>query len=58
VLIIIGLIIGATPSGQEMVSAAATRTQATQIQKYDAAVDTFKTTPIDRRRSCGSFRYR
>jgi prepilin-type N-terminal cleavage/methylation domain-containing protein len=42
VLVIIGLIIGGILVGQDMVAAAATHAQITQMQKYNAAVNTFR----------------
>jgi prepilin-type N-terminal cleavage/methylation domain-containing protein len=43
VLVIIGLIIGGVLMGQDMIKAAETRAQLTQIEKYNAAVNTFRT---------------
>lgn len=43
VLVIIGLIVGGILVGQDMIHAAAIRAQVSQIEKYDSAVNTFKT---------------
>ena len=43
VLVIIGLIVGGILVGQDMISAAATRAQVSQIEKYNTAVNTFVT---------------
>ena len=42
VLVIIGLIIGGVLLGRDLISAAAVRAQIAQIEKYNAAVNTFK----------------
>jgi len=42
VLVIIGLIVGGVLAGQDLISAAAARSQITQIEKYNRAVNTFK----------------
>lgn len=42
VLVIIGLIVGGVLAGQELISAAATRAQLAQIEKYNTAVRTFQ----------------
>src|SRR5262249_26026143 len=43
VLVIIGLIVGGIPVGQDMIKAAEIRGIISQIQKYDSAVNTFRT---------------
>src|ERR1700710_2201298 len=43
VLVIIGLIVGGVLVGQDLIKAAATRAQISQIEKYNQAVNTFKT---------------
>jgi prepilin-type N-terminal cleavage/methylation domain-containing protein len=43
VLVIIGLIVGGILVGQDLIKAAETRAQITQIEKYNQAVNTFKT---------------
>src|ERR1035441_8985409 len=43
VLVIIGLIIGGILVGQDLINAAAIRAQVSQIEKYNAAVNTFRT---------------
>ena len=43
VLVIIGLIIGGVLVGQDLIKAAASRAQIAQIEKYNQAVNTFKT---------------
>jgi hypothetical protein len=43
VLVIIGLIVGGVLLGQELISQAATRAQIAQIEKYNTAVNTFRT---------------
>jgi prepilin-type N-terminal cleavage/methylation domain-containing protein len=42
VLVIIGLIVGAILTGQDLINAAATRAQISQIEKYQTAVRTFQ----------------
>jgi hypothetical protein len=42
VLVIIGLIVGGVLVGQSLISAAEVRAQITQIEKYNAAVNTFR----------------
>ena len=42
VIIIIGLIVGGIMVGQTLISAATVRAQATQIEKYHQAVNTFR----------------
>ena len=42
VLVVIGLIIGGILVGQDLIQAAETRSQITQIEKYNAAVNTFR----------------
>src|SRR5271155_5585595 len=42
VLVIIGLIVGGILVGQSLISAAAVRAQITQIEKYNAAANTFR----------------
>lgn len=42
VLVIIGLIIGGVVVGQDLISTAAVRAQISQIEKYNAAVNTFR----------------
>jgi prepilin-type N-terminal cleavage/methylation domain-containing protein len=43
VLVVIGLIIGGVLVGQDLIRAAETRAQLTQIEKYNSAVNTFRT---------------
>src|ERR1700733_13388871 len=42
VLVIIGLIVGGILVGQDLIKAAETRAQITQIEKYNQAVNTFR----------------
>jgi prepilin-type N-terminal cleavage/methylation domain-containing protein len=42
VLVIIGLIVGGVLVGQDLITAAAVRSQITQIEKYNSAVNTFR----------------
>src|SRR5271170_5107299 len=42
VLVIVGLITGGVLVGQDLISAAATRAQISQIEKYQTAVNTFR----------------
>lgn len=41
VLVIIGLIVGGVPVGQDLIRAAAVRAQISQIEKYNRTVNTF-----------------
>ncbi len=43
VLVIIGLIVGGVLVGQDLIKAAETRATVGQVEKYNAAVNTFRT---------------